>query len=141
MPCTITKPDDNIPEIPIVGKFYPLFKLPTNGNYVILVFAQVDPDFDGNDKVFALIYDLNGNYLNFANELYSASSEYINNYIDISLGSHYTYVLYYENGEVVFPPRDTCSQRRRPTQSFKLIAKVRLMKFHLPKQRVNSSSL
>jgi hypothetical protein len=105
-PLYIDKPDDDAPEVPVNGKFYPLYKLPTNGDYVLLVFAQIDPWFDGHDMVFALTFDLQGKYINYANSLYTANSEYMNNYIDYDLSSHYTYVLYAVNNEFTFPPID-----------------------------------
>ena len=39
--------EDSLPEDFVEGKLYPLYKLPTNGNYLLLVYAQVDPDFEG----------------------------------------------------------------------------------------------
>jgi len=97
------KPDTGEPPVEYVGEFYPLFKLPTNGNYVLLVFAQIAPARECNDMVFVLSYDLTGKYIYFASYTYKGSTENINNSIDAELKSHETYVVNEVNGQMVFP--------------------------------------
>lgn len=96
-------PDEGAEEVPVIGNFYPLFKLPTNGNYVLLVFAQIAPFRDCNDMVFVLSYDLNGKFIYFSNYTYQGGTENINNSIDSQLRSHVTYVVNKVGGELVFP--------------------------------------
>lgn len=87
----------------IFGEFYPLYRLPTNGDYVLLVVAQIDPYITGYDKVFVLSFDLKGNFVYYASYLYQAGTEDINNYIDENLQVHDVYVVNEVNGEMVFP--------------------------------------
>jgi hypothetical protein len=100
------KPDDDVPEKEIVGTYYPLYKLPTNGDYVLLVFAQVeDPsERECTGMVFTLSYDLAGNFTYFANYTYRAGGDNINSIIDVNLRSDCTYVLYEADGEFTTPP-------------------------------------
>jgi len=95
--------DTGLPANDVVGQFYPLFKLPTNGDYVMLAFAQIAPSRECNDMVFILCYDLTGKYIYFASYLYRGSTENINNSIDQQLRSHETYVVNAVNGVMEFP--------------------------------------
>ena len=99
-----SKTDPNLAENEVYGEFIPMFKLPTNGDYVLLVVAQIDIAFLGYDMVFVLSYDLEGNFLYFTNYLYEAGTENINNSVDENLKSHQTYVINDVNGELIFPP-------------------------------------
>ena len=98
--------EDDQEDYPEYGTFYPLFKLPTNGDYVILVMARLDDEFRSVRKVFCMSYDLDGNVINYVAELFDSSSQLINALIDNQMKFHYSYVLYEENGEWVFPPVD-----------------------------------
>lgn len=95
--------EDDQPAHPVVGTFYPLYKLPTNGDYVLLVVAQVDNDFVGYDRVHVLSFDLAGNYLYYINRLYSATSTYLNNSIENDMKSVYRHVIYGDGTS--FPPK------------------------------------
>lgn len=97
-------PDESEPVNPVVGEFYPLYKLPTSGNYALLVFAQVGPAFECNNQVIVLSYDLEGNFLYVSNHLYRGGTENLNNYIDVNLQSHRTYVVNEVNGKLETPP-------------------------------------
>lgn len=107
-PLYIEKPADDQPDQPREGTFYPLYKLPTNGNYVLLAFAQVaDPaDIECSGLVVVLSYDLNGTFLYLSNYTYDPGSEKTNAYIDETLKSHLIYVYNEVDGELVFPPTD-----------------------------------
>ena len=72
-------------EIKVYGDFYPVFKLPTNGDYVILVIAQLSNVSLGENEVYAYSFDLNGNFISGINSLYSADSWIINNKISNDL--------------------------------------------------------
>jgi hypothetical protein len=96
-------PDEGESDYPVNGKFYLLYKLPTNGNYVLLVFAQVAPAFECNNQIIALSYDLEGNFLYVSNYIYRGGTENINNYLDQNLLSHRTYVVNEANGELAPP--------------------------------------
>lgn len=103
------EPDEGIPAKDVIGVFYPLYKLPTNGDYVLLTIAQVDHDpvSECQGLVVTLSYDLNGNFLYLINYTYRPGTDNINAYIDQNLKSHVVYVYHEVNGEPVFPPMDS----------------------------------
>jgi hypothetical protein len=107
-PLYYDQPADDLPSVPVNGVFYPLFKLPTNGNYVLLVFAQVDKVgiSECRGMVFTLSYDLNGNFLYFSNYTYEPGSESLGGWIDTDLRSHHKYIVKREGEELVTPSYD-----------------------------------
>lgn len=92
-------------DYPIMGTLYPLFKLPTNGDYVMLVISQID-DFESFNKVHVMTFDLSGQFIYFAHTLYNSNSIDINNSIDGNLRATYNYVLYEVDGQDGDPPSD-----------------------------------
>lgn len=90
----------------VTGEFIPLYKLPTNGDYVLLVFAQVELETNKDcvGLIFTLSYDLHGEYIYFSNYTYRPGTETINSVIDDSLKSHLFYVINEINGKIVAPP-------------------------------------
>lgn len=118
----IEEPADNLPGVPVNGKIYPLYKLPTNGNYVLLVFAQVSDkgEMDCSGLVFTLSYDLQGNFLYFTNYTYEPGREYVNGYIDSNLQSHHIYVVYRVNGELVFPPTNSVFSAKQVHMTYQI---------------------
>jgi hypothetical protein len=96
-------PDEGEAKRSVEGNLYPLYKLPTSGDYVLLAYAHISPVRPCSRMVFVLSYDLNGNYIYFANYTYEGGTENINNFIDRQLRSHLTYVVNEVNGELVFP--------------------------------------
>ncbi len=99
-------PADGLPEKPVYGVFYPLYKLPTNGNYVLLVLAQVDDEAECAGLVVVLSFNLQGQLIYHSNYTYRAGSEYYNGYIDSNLVSHHEYIIHIVNDELVFPPKN-----------------------------------
>lgn len=116
------EPADGLPAKPVEGVFYPLYKLPTNGNYVLLVFAQVDENKTSEcaGKVFTLSYDLQGNYIYFSNYTYEPRSEYTGGLIDENLRSHHYYFIHKVNGEVVFPSREAAFSATEVHMSYQI---------------------
>ncbi len=100
-------PADGLPSKPVYGVFYPLYKLPTSGDYVLLVFAQVDDEAECAGRVVVLSFNLQGQLIYYSNYTYRAGSEYYNAYIDANLVSHHEYIIYRVNDELVFPPTNT----------------------------------
>ena len=88
------------------GVLYPLYKLPTNGDYVLLVLAQVDDERECEAQVIALTFDLAGTLIYFSNYTYLPGSEYYNGYIDTNLISHHEHIIVRVNGELVVPPKN-----------------------------------
>ncbi len=93
------------PDHPMMGEFYPLYKLPTNGNYVMLVLSQIDP-YESFNRVHVMTFDLSGQFIRVVHSLYSANSIDLNNWISTDLQVHYNYVLYEVSGQDTKPPRD-----------------------------------
>jgi hypothetical protein len=100
-------PADGLPGKPVYGVFYPLYKLPTNGDYVLLVLAQVDDEAECAGLVVVLSFNLQGQLIYHSNYTYLPGSEYYNGYIDANLVSHHEYIIYRVNDELVFPPTNT----------------------------------
>ena len=97
--------DGGLPDVDIVGDFYPLYKLPTNGNYVLLTFVQVDAKSECSGLVFTLSFDLDGKFLYLSNYNYRPGTVNITSTIDATLKSHLYYVVKTVNGASVDPPR------------------------------------
>jgi len=77
----------------IDGCLHPLYKLPTNGDYVILVFAQTS-EIEDYCRVFAYSFDLKGDFINSILYLYMPKSQFIYSSIDKNLYTHQIYPLY-----------------------------------------------
>ncbi len=75
------------------GYFHSLYKLPTNGDYVILVIAQTS-EIEYYSKVYAYSFDLEGNFIYNVITLYSPLSEKVISSIDENLYTHDIYPLY-----------------------------------------------
>ena len=75
------------------GYYHPLYKLPTNGDYVILVFAQTS-EVNKYSRVFAYSYELDGDFINVISELYSPLAVNVNHIIDEELKTHDLYPLW-----------------------------------------------
>ena len=59
------------------GKLYPLYRLPTNGDYVILVIAQISRDSPEFNKVFAYSFNLEANPIYSIINLFYGSGPFI----------------------------------------------------------------
>jgi hypothetical protein len=100
--------EEGLPVRIVTGDFIPLFKLPSNGDYVLLVFAQAEMDTNKDcvGLIFTLSYSINGKYIYFSNYTYRPGTENINALIDVNLQSHLFYVINEVNGKIQFPPLD-----------------------------------
>jgi hypothetical protein len=105
-PLYTNMPADGLPGKVVYGVLYPLYKLPTNGDYVLLVLAQVDDEKECEAQVIALTFDLAGTLIYFSNYTYLPGSEYYNGYIDTNLISHHEHIIIRSNGELVVPPKN-----------------------------------
>jgi len=76
------------------GHFIPIYKLPTNGDYVMLLVLQDDDFSDFSKTVWVIKYDLSGNFISFASPgwLINDGAPYINCTIDEDLKLHYSYL-------------------------------------------------
>lgn len=76
------------------GKFQPVYKLPTNGNYILLVVYQFDGQSEQTNKVLILSYDLAGNFIKTVGNGYlmSGMENEVNCSIDESLVITHTYL-------------------------------------------------
>jgi len=99
-------PADGLPGKKVYGVLYPLYRLPTNGDYVILVVAQADDEKECEAMVVALSFDLKGKLIYFSNYTYQPGTEYYNGYIDINLVSHHQYIINKVNDVIVAPPKN-----------------------------------
>jgi len=104
-PLYYQQQDDGLPDVPIQGNFYPLYKLPTNGDYVLLVFMQIDEKAECMGRIFTLSYSLLGEFLYFSNYTYEEGDVNTNSKIDENLKSHHKYILYKNDDEFVAPPK------------------------------------
>lgn len=104
-PIVTEKMEDDLPDHVVEGEFYPLLKLPTSGDFVLLALAQIDPAFEGYDRILVFSFDLEGRFLYLSNYLYTAGDLNTNNSIDKDLRSHRRYVIYLDKDEnMIFPP-------------------------------------
>lgn len=104
-PLYIEAQEDNLPDKVIMGEFVPMYKLPTNGNYVLLVVAQVDTSTNRDclGRVVTISFDLRGNYLYLANYTYRPGTENVDAGIDAELRSYIKYVVNSVDGKMQFP--------------------------------------
>ena len=75
----------------IYGNFYPLYYLPTNGDYVLLAILRDHPSGDTNKDVWVYAYDLSGNFIYTAAWLVSDGAPYLSGELNTQLQFKYIY--------------------------------------------------
>ena len=74
------------------GSFQPVFRLPTNGDYVLLVIYQYDVRYETSNRVIILSYDLQGNFIKSIGSgfLLDGTSSYLNCSLNENLEFYFT---------------------------------------------------
>ncbi|MEL7006449.1 MAG: hypothetical protein AAFN93_27535 [Bacteroidota bacterium] len=91
-PPAFTNINESGEELDVYGDFIPLFSLPTNGDYVLLVVMRDAVSGDSNKNVWVYSYDLEGNFIYIVGHLIMDGIAYIAGQIDNQLRSSYTYL-------------------------------------------------
>ncbi|MEM9680812.1 MAG: hypothetical protein AAF901_10860, partial [Bacteroidota bacterium] len=80
--------------IDMYESFYPVYKLPTNGDYVLLVIAQWGGISENYYRAMVLTYDLSGNFIKAvgAGYLIDGSAPYVSTSINANLEFSHTHI-------------------------------------------------
>ncbi|MDH5382559.1 MAG: hypothetical protein OEW75_17020 [Cyclobacteriaceae bacterium] len=95
LPKLYTLQDEDSTLIDRYGNFFSVCKLPTNGDYVLLVIYQIDGPNDWFYRSWVLSYDLNGNFLKIIGNGFLTSG--VDNYISCSINSQLEFIYNYVN--------------------------------------------
>ncbi len=95
MPSLNTRKNENGFRTEVYGDFVPLYKLPTSGDYVLLVIHQFDVAYETSYKTWVLTFDLHGNFINKIGSgfIFSGADNYVNCSINRELEFTDTYLL------------------------------------------------